>query len=52
MASLLQTGGRRRPAGYGRKDGSGKGVGRAGGLRRNKTSVCRHPNLLQKRKAK
>jgi len=36
--------------GYGLKDGSGKGVGRAGGRRRNKTAKCRHPRLKAKRK--
>lgn len=41
------TGSRR--AGYGLKDGSGGGVGRAGGLRRNRTSTCRHPNLRKKK---
>jgi len=51
MANLLTTGGRRRPTGYGRKDGSQKGL-KGGGLGRNRTSICRHPNLLQKRKAK
>jgi len=34
----------RRRKGRGMKDGSGKGKGMTGGLRRNKTSTCRHPN--------
>lgn len=51
MANLLTTGGKGRPSGYGRKDGSQKGWKR-GGLGRNRTSTCRHPNLLQKRKAR
>ena len=40
---------RRRPAGFGLKNGSGRGIGRVGGARRNKTSVCRHPNLKKRR---
>jgi len=39
----------KRRTGYGLKDGSGRGQGRAGGARRNKTTKCRHPKLRKKR---
>ncbi len=35
--------------GYGKKDGSQRGL-KSGGGRRNKTSKCRHPNIKKKRK--
>jgi len=34
---------------YGKKDGSQRGK-KAGGIRRNKTSKCRHPEIKKKRK--
>jgi len=40
MNKINRVGGR---TGNGLKNGSGKGVGRSGGLRRNKTATCRHP---------
>ena len=35
--------------GYGKKDGSGKGF-KEGGIGRNRTSDCRHPEIKKKRK--
>jgi len=52
MASLLQTGGRGgrvSRSGFGRMDGSQRGL-KGGGLGRNRTSTCRHPNIRKKRK--
>jgi len=38
---IKKSGGRGK--GFCLKDGSGKGKGRPGGLRKNKTATCRHP---------
>lgn len=37
--------------GYGKKDGSQKGL-ESGGMRRNEISICRHPSLKKKRSEK
>lgn len=37
--------------GFGAKDGSRRGM-KAGGMRRNRTAVCRHPAIKSARRAK
>ena len=37
-----------RPKGYGRKDGSRRGL-KQGGRGRNRTNVCRHPKIRKRR---
>ena len=55
MARMVKTVVRRkvnrtkRAAGFGHKDGSQRRL-KSGGLGRNRTSVCRHPSILQGRK--
>jgi len=36
----------KRAAGFGSKDGSKRGL-KSGGMGRNRTTVCRHPSIIQ-----